>query len=234
MRRGALLLVTTLALAVTSRDARADAPPSDPTVAAERSLLEGDLKDAPLRADDAVVTAPPPRPYQKSVVLDTAVGAFGFAGEMGKVAPPGFWLHTQVGYEVFRWLMVLGEGDLGFTDTSNEQAPPQTRAFPIFGGGGGLRFTARFGERLGLYLQGTAGGMKADIRVNALRNIGFGDAESLGLYYGGRLGVELYQVDRHLALGLTGGTKLAQGFTRTRGSDTPLVIDGGLALRYAF
>lgn len=227
-----LAAVAALLVAPAARAESASVPGS-----AVGAALESDLgKAPPASGSDAPLPqdAPPPRPYRKSVVLDTNVGAVGFLGELGKVSPTAIWLHTQLGYEIFRWLMVLGEGELAFTDTSRAQAPPQTRAFPIFGGGAGLRFTARFGERLGVYLQGTAGGLKADIRVNALRNIGFGDAEELGLYYGGRLGVELYQVDRHFAVGLTGGAKLAQNFARTRGSDTPLFVDGGLALRYAF
>ncbi len=150
-----------------------------------------------------------------------------FLGKFGKTAPPAPFIRMQVGYELFKWLMVFGEGELGFTDTSRSQDPPKTRAFPIFGFGGGARFTARFTDRFGMYLQGDVGAMKADIRRRALEIIGFKDAEDLGLYFGGRLGLEWYQLDRHFALGLNGGIRDATGFKRTIGNDTPLAFDAG-------
>jgi hypothetical protein len=130
--------------------------------------------------------------------------------------------------------MLFGEGELAFTDTSGTQDPPKTRAFPIFGFGGGPRLTVRFTDRFGVYLQGSLGAMKADIRTNALTIIGYKNAESLGLYFGGRLGLEWYQIDRHFALGVTSGLREATGFKRTVGSDTPLAFDAGASIRYAF
>jgi hypothetical protein len=131
--------------------------------------------------------------------------------------------------------MFFGEGDLMFTDTSNRVQPPETRSFPIFGFGGGARLTLRFTDRLGIYAQGSIGGMKADVGQNVLGLFGFRDAESLGVYLGGRLGLEWYQVDRHFALGLTGGIKTPQGFARTGPQGgSAAAVDAGLSLRYAF
>ena len=76
--------------------------------------------------------------------------------------------------------------------------------------------------------------MKADVATNAFKILGFEDAESLGLYFGGRLGVEWYQIDRHLALGLNGGVRNPTNFKKTIGSDLPLLWDAGVALRYTF
>src|SRR5688500_3241704 len=112
--------------------------------------------------------APPPPPYKKTLVLDSAIGAMGFFGEFGKVAPPGPYFRTQLGYELLKWLMLFGEGELAFTDTSVREAPPRTRAFAIYGGGGGARFTVRFGERVGIYAQASVGLLKADVGKNAL------------------------------------------------------------------
>ena len=86
------------------------------------------------------------------------------------------------------------------------------------------------------HVQGSLGAMKADIRTNALGIIGFKDAESLGLYFAGRLGVEWYMIDRHFALGLTGGLRDATNFKQRGGSggDTPLAFDAGASIRYAF
>jgi hypothetical protein len=225
--------------------ARAEpAPATEPATAPitnDQVDLESDTKargaaGAGAEAAGPPPEAPPPIPYKKTFVLDSTVGAIGFLGNFGKVAPPGPWLHTQLGYEALKWLMFFGEGELAFSDTSNSQKPPKTRAFPLYGFGGGVRFTIRFTDRFGVYLQGSIGAMKIDIARNALGVIGFRDAESLGAYAGGRLGVEWYQIDRHFALGLNGGVRDAQSFASSgaRGSDTPLVLDGGASLRYAF
>jgi hypothetical protein len=179
--------------------------------------------------------APPPAPYQKTLVLDSSLGARAFLGDFGQTAPPGMWLHTQLGYEVLRWLMLFGEGDLSFNDTSGTQPAPRTRAFPVFGFGGGARFTARFTPRVGAYVQLSVGAMKADVPANALALIGFREAETLSPYGAARLGVEWYQINRHFALGLNSGLRLAQGFAPSRGGGAaPLVLDGGASLRYAF
>ena len=206
-----------------------------PPIAAGQIDLEKDTQSTAL-ADVPVAPAeaPPPPPYKKSLVIDSALGALVFLGKFGKTAPPAPWIRTQVGYEIFAPLMVFGEGELGFTDTSGSQEPPKTRAFPLFSLGGGARFTLRFTERFGVYVQGSIGAMEADIRKGALEIIGFRKAESLGLYVGGRLGLEWYQLDRHFALGIASGLRDATGFKRTIGSDTPLAFDAGASIRYAF
>jgi hypothetical protein len=236
----ALVLTSTVLVPamVTSR-ARAQEPsptaqPAPPIVAGQIDLEKDTQSSALVDAPAPPPEAPPPPPYKKSLVVDSSVGALVFLGKFGKTAPPAPLLRIQVGYELFKWLMVFGGGELGFTDTSGSQDPPKTRAFPIFGFGGGARFTARFTDRFGVYLQGDIGAMKADIRRRALEIIGFKDAEDLGLYLGGRLGLEWYQLDRHFALGVTSGLRDATGFKRTIGTDTPLAFDAGVSIRYAF
>lgn len=201
--------------------------------------LQKDTKpedEAGAEASTPPLEAPPPPPYKKTLVLDSSLGAMAFLGEFGKVAPPGPYFRTQLGYEFLKWLTLFGEGELAFTDTSEREAPPRTRAFSIYGFGGGVRFTVRFTDRFGVYAQPSVGFMKADVGRNALGNIGFKDAESFGTYLSGRIGVEWYQLDRHFALGLNFAARLAQGFgiTRIGASDTPLVADAGVSLRYAF
>lgn len=183
---------------------------------------------------EAPIEAPPPPPRHKGLVLESSLGALAFFGKFGNVAPTGFWLHSQLGYEFFKWLMVFGEGELAFTDTSNAQGPTETRAFPIYGFGGGARITGHLSDRVALFGQADAGAMKSDVTSGALANIGFKSAESLGLYLGGRIGIEWYQLDRHLALALQVGLRDAFGYKRQIGSDLPLMLDGGLALRYTF
>ena len=211
------------------------AQPATPPLVAGQIDLEKDTQSTAL-ADVPVAPAeaPPPQPYKKSLVIDSSLGALAFLGKFGQTAPPAPWIRTQIGYEIFAPLMVFGEGELGFTDTSGTQEPPKTRAFPLFAFGGGARFTLRFTDRFGVYVQGSVGAMEADIRKRALEIIGFKDAESLNLYVGGRLGLEWYQLDRHFALGVMSGLRDATGFKRTIGSDTPLAFDAGVSIRYAF
>lgn len=183
---------------------------------------------------EAPLESPPPPPRHKGLVLESSLGAADFLGKFGATAPLGFWLHTQLGYEIFNWLMVFGEGELTFTDTSGTQGPTQAEGFPIFGFGGGLRATVHLTDRVAIFAQGDLGAMKADITTGALANIGYKNAEALGLYFGGRVGVEWYQIDRHVALALQVGLRDATGFKRVVGSDLPLMLDAGLALRYTF
>jgi hypothetical protein len=214
-----------------AQDASPTVEPPAASIDLEKDRPSAALADAPVGRDEA----PPAAPYKRSVVIDSSLGAFVFLGRFGQTAPPAPWLRTQVGYELFKWLMVFGEGELGFTDTSGSQAPPRTRAFPLFGFGGGARLTVRLTDRVGVYVQGSLGAMKADIRRRSLEIIGFKDAEDLGLYVGGRIGVEWYQLDRHFALGLTAGLRDATGFKRVGGgNDTPLAFDAGASIRYAF
>lgn len=234
-----LLAGAILAPAMTASRAHADEPsptaqPAAPIAAGQVDLEKDTQSSALVDTPEAPPEAPPPPPYKKSLVIDSSLGALVFLGKFGKTAPPAALMRVQVGYEIFKWLMVFGGGELGFTDTSRSQEPPKTRAFPLFGFGGGARFTARFTDRFGVYLQGEVGAMKADIRRRSLEIIGFKDAEELGLTLGGRLGLEWYQLDRHFALGLTGGLRDAMGFKRTIGTDTPLAFDAGVSIRYAF
>ena len=179
--------------------------------------------------------APPPRPRSKGIVLESTAGVLGFAGHFGKVAPPGFFMHTQLGYELLRWLMIFGEGELAFTTTSNSQTEANAMAFPIWGFGAGLRATLHVSERFAFFLQGDVGALQAYVPHGALTILGYHDAESFNPQFGGRVGVELYLADRHIAVGLQGGLRDATGFAELIGpTDLPLVWDASLGLRYTF
>lgn len=168
-------------------------------------------------------------------MLESSLGALGFAGSFRNVASPALRVHTQLGYELARWFLLFGEGELAMTDTAASQGPIRARAFPIFGFGGGARFTVAVTERVSLFVQGGAGLMRADVPVGALAILGYRDAEDFNVYAGGRLGVEWHQINPHLALGLNGGARYAPGFAQAGGAgDTPLLWDASVALRYAF
>jgi hypothetical protein len=169
------------------------------------------------------------------VVVEGALGALGFLGDFRQVAPTAPWFHVQAGYAFLKWLMLFGEGDLAFTDTSETSGPSDTYGFPLFGFGAGARFTVHPTDRFAFYAQGAIDGMKADVPTGALRNLGFKNAESVNPSFGARVGVEWYQVDRHLALGLAIGIRDATGFAKVIGSsDAGLMADASGVVRYTF
>jgi hypothetical protein len=179
--------------------------------------------------------APPPRPHKKGLVLESTLGVLGFIGQFRHVAPPAYWLHAQLGYEIFNWLMVFGEGELAYTDTSVSQDPSHSIAFPIWGFGGGLRATVHPTERFAFFMQGEGGALTAYVPHDSLTILGFRDAEGLSGSVGARVGLEWYQIDRHIALGVQGGVRDALGFEKVvGGSDLPLMWDASAGFRYTF
>ncbi len=203
------------------------------TVATPESVVP--TAPAPSFFPEAPPEAPPPLPQKKGLVLETQLGGLAFLGKFGEVAPPAPWLTSQLGYEFFKWLMLYGYGEVGFTGTSNEQSESSAIYFPIYGFGGGLRFTVHVTERVALFAQANGGAMAADVPRDTLTFLGFHAAESLGLAVGGRLGVEWHQIDHHLALGLGVGVRDAFNFKIQSGeSDLPLMLDASAAIRYTF
>ena len=200
--------------------------------------LEADLR-APsgsggLAAADSL-DAPPPPPRRSGLVLQANLGALFFPGAFGKLSPPAPHFRVALGYEVFRWLLVFGEGELAFGSTNVKSDPPFDRAFPIWGFGAGARATLPLGSRVGLWLEAAPGLWRVQTATNALGVLGFRDAESLGLFVRGRVGVDWYQVDRHFALFVAGGARFAPSFTYTVGpAGAPLVAEASVGLRYTF
>jgi hypothetical protein len=212
-----------------------DQPPEPATTAAIAATSTPAAESSASFFAEAPPEAPPPLPHKKGLVLEQSLGVLGFAGQFRHVAPPAYWLHTQLGFEVLKWLMLFGEGELAYTDTSVAQDPSKARAFPIFGFGGGVRATIRPSDRVGIFVQGGIGAMKADVPKQALFILGYHDAESFNPYFGARVGVEWYQIDRHFALGLGVGVRSASGFAKlATTSDTPLMWDGAATIRYTF
>ncbi len=184
---------------------------------------------------EAPLEAPPPPPYRKGVVVESRLGALAFLGDFRHFAPTAPWWHLDAGYEFLSWLAAFAYGELSFTDTSEAYGPQTSIAFPIYGFGGGARATIHATPRVAFFLEGDVGAMRADVPRGALADIGFPNAEKFGASLGGRLGVEWYQVDRHLAFGLDVGLRDATGFAEAFvGTGPPLMLDASGAVRYAF
>ena len=168
-------------------------------------------------------------------MIESRLGALAFLGDFRHVAPTAPWWHMDLGYEFLKWLAVFGYGELSFTDTSGAEGASNAFAFPIYGFGGGARATVHATPRVALFLELDAGAMRADVPKGALAVLGFANAESFGATFGGRLGVEWYQVDRHLGFGLDVGLRDATGFAEQFvGTGLPLMLDASGAVRYTF
>src|SRR6476469_7054412 len=87
-----------------SAPAAASAETAPPAAATDLSAPSELLPKGP------VDEAPPVTPRWKGLVAQTSVGALGFAGSFGGVARPAWMFDLDVGYELFRWLMILGYG----------------------------------------------------------------------------------------------------------------------------
>src|SRR6202042_1230400 len=117
---------------------------------------------------EGLVEAPPPRPRRKGLVLESTIGVLGFGGQFRHVAPPAYWLHAQLGYEVTNWLMLFGEGELAFTDTGESQQESNSKVLPLWGFGGGARATFHATPRVAFFAQGELDGLSADVPHNEL------------------------------------------------------------------
>jgi hypothetical protein len=182
---------------------------------------------------EAPPEAPPPAPRRSGVVIESGVGVFNHLGPLKNISPTAPWFHLQLGYEPFKWLMVFGESDISFSDTSYANPPPEPRAYALYGFGAGGRFTVLPTDRLGLYAQGSLG--VARVSDDVLNVYGYKDAHNFNLYFGGTLGLEWYQANPHYAIVLHGGARAyPDNFSRQRAGGTTAAVIFGLALRYAF
>src|SRR5882672_4755961 len=196
-------------------------------IAASLEEAPGAGKKSP-KAGEALEVPPPP-PRKRGLVVETGIGMMGFLGKLKNISPTASLFHLQVGFEPFKWFMVFGEGDLGFTSTRYTTVP---RGYAIYGLGAGGRITVGMNDRVSIYGQVDFGMMEAS--NDELVTYGFPDADTLNGYFGGGGGIEWYQPDPHLALALNGGLRKTQGFQRSISGDPALSWLGSVALRYTF
>jgi hypothetical protein len=224
---GALVFLTPLV-------AGAATEPEDPKAITDASLEAWLAKD-PAEADTAPIAAelqaPEAPPRRHGFVIEGSVGALGHLGDMKHISPTAPWFRLQLGYELFDWLMLLGQGDVSLANTAYAHRPPDKRAYALFGFGVGTRLSWQPFRALGVYLQGDAG--LSSVSEDVLSTYGYPDAASLRPYFGGSLGVEWFQINPHYALTVHGGVRdYVQNFERTNGANPPIAWFSGLALRY--
>lgn len=176
--------------------------------------------------------APPPPPRRHGFVVESSIGAQGQLGSLNHVSPTSPWFHTAFGWEPTHWFMVLAQFDFSVSNTSYASPPPEPRTYGLWALGGAGRFGAEVLKNFGFYLQGEVG--MAQVTTEVLSTYGYKDADSAGLYAGGMLGVEWYQVSPHYALALQGGARWYSNLDRSIGGDTAVALLGAAALRYTF
>ena len=209
---------------------------------AERNLSPGEVEAWLARPSGAPTEdtlspsaeeAPPAPPRKHGFTIETGVGALTHLGPLAHVSPTAPWFHLQIGYEPFRWLMIFAEGDLTFSNTSYAAQPPPTRTYRLYGFGPGLRFSLPFGERFGGYLEGSGG--LARVSDDLLAIYGYTEATHLKPYFGGRLGLEWFAPNPHLAVALSfGGRSYQQGLSRERSNEAAIALLGNIGIRYTF
>jgi hypothetical protein len=228
--KSAVVLLTGATALLAASSSAAD----EPQVDIPPQILDAKTPAEPSTRDEASETLSV-RPRRSGVVLESTLGILGFAGNFRHVAPPAYWVHAQLGYEVTSGIMVYASGEVAWTDTSESLAEADTLPVTLWGFGAGVRGTVHATERVAVYVQGEGGAFAADVKHEELTVLGFRNAEKINPSAGGRLGLEWYQMDRHLALGASAGAKYAEGFAKVVGpSDLPLMWDAGLSLRYTF
>jgi hypothetical protein len=184
------------------------------------------------RTGDDDDQAPPPPPRKHGFVLESSLGVMGQIGRLKNIAPNAPWFGLRFGYEPLRWLMVFAESDLFVASTSYAHPPPPPRSFAFWSFGGGLRFTVKPTDRVGIFLQASLGAGRATEDV--LELYGYPHAEELGVYESAELGVEWYQVSPHFALTLHGGGRNYPHLKRELDTKPALTWLSGAGLRYTF
>jgi hypothetical protein len=221
-----------LALLISTSVVRAEDEPQGPT----EQQISAYLAQKPATADVSKTPespeAPPPPPRKHGVVLESSIGAQQQLGTLSHVSRIAPWFHVGVGWEPTHWFMVLGQGDLSISSTSLANPPPDPRGYALWAVGGAARFGMQPFQSVGFYAQGEVGISSASTDV--LSTYGYKDADSIGLYFGGMVGVDWYQVSPHYALSLQGGVRDYPNLARSIGSDTAVALLGAAALRYTF
>ncbi len=167
--------------------------------------------------------------YAHGFYLEATLGARGFLGGIGRVSEPGFWLALRFGYELLDWLWVGIWAEASIHET-RAPTPPFRSVFELLGAGGELKLEVDPTAELALWASGAIGFIVATTDVVAL--YGIQGASSVGLAYGGEIGIEGHFHSRHTSIGLLGGVRLApslDGF-----GDVAIGIHGGPYLRYVF
>jgi hypothetical protein len=234
-RLSATALITVAAL-LGSASAFAETERRALTTGEVETWLERPSGDQPKPGDlgvDEAAEAPPPPPRHHGIVVESGIGAFGHLGPLKHISPVSPAFSVRLGFEPLSFLLIFGEAEMSIANTSYATPPPPPRTYRMYNFGGGGRLTIPVGQLLGVFVEGSFG--LSRISEDVLAVYGYLDANELNPYLGGRLGVEWYPTNPHLAFGLGGGVRSYNaGLKRQRSSDPALAWSVGPAIAYRF
>ncbi|MFO0682069.1 MAG: hypothetical protein U0234_08460 [Sandaracinus sp.] len=167
--------------------------------------------------------------YAHGFTIEALLGARGFLGGIGRISDPGLMLGGRASYEIFDWLWVGALFEMSVHQT-DAPPPPGRSVFELIGAMGEVKLQVNPTAELGLWLSGQVGFIVATTPAPAV--YGIQNAASVGIAYGGEIGVDAHFHSRHTSIGLLGGVRLApslDGF-----GETAIGVYGGPYLRYVF
>jgi len=165
--------------------------------------------------------------YAHGLYIEGAIGGRGFIGGVGRVSTPGPMLAVRIGYEILDWLWIgaIAEGSMHQTATP---PPPGRQVFELMGALGDVRAQINPTAEVAIWLAGQVGFIVATTDVLAL--YGQPAASTVGLAYGGELGLDAHFHARHLSIGLLAGTRLSPALDRL--GEIAIGIHGAAYIRY--
>jgi hypothetical protein len=168
--------------------------------------------------------------YAHGVTIEAMAGARAFLGGIGRISDPGVLLGLRASYEILDWLWVGAVFDASIHQT-DAPPPPGRSVFELIGAMGEVKLQWSPTAELGLWLSGQVGFIVATTPAPEL--YGIQGSGSVGIAYGGELGVDAHFHSRHTSIGLLVGTRLAPSLNGPSG-DTAIGLYGGPYLRYVF
>jgi hypothetical protein len=127
--------------------------------------------------------------YAHGFFVEGSLGARGFIGGVGRVSDPGLWMALRFGYELLDWLWVSAVAEASIHQT-NAPAPPARAAFELVGALGEVRLQVNPTAELAMWLGGQVGIIVSSTDV--LSVYGIRQAATVGLAYGGEIGIEAH------------------------------------------
>ncbi|HJL16020.1 MAG TPA: hypothetical protein RMH99_10200 [Sandaracinaceae bacterium LLY-WYZ-13_1] len=226
---GALLAASTIVLAAGSAAAQEAAEGADDDAAPVTEEPDPTRLDVERLPPEAIQVTRDL--YAHGFFVEAQLGAIGFLNGIGDIIDVGPWATISVGYEILDWLHVLVSGEGSMHNTSAPPPPAQT-AFELLGGSASLRLQANFTEAFAMWLSGQFAVLVATTDI--LDIYGFSDASTIGIAYGGELGVDWHFRARHHSIGLLGGVRHYPSLEGISGGSPALGIHGSAYLRYVF
>lgn len=168
--------------------------------------------------------------YAHGFFVEANVGARGFYGGVGRFSDPGVLVAVRFGYEILDWLWVSAVAEASIHQT-NAPSPPARGVFELMGALGEVRLQVNPTAEFAMWLGGQIGILVSTTDILSL--YGMPNASSVGLAYGGEVGMEAHFHSRHYSLGLSGGVRMAPSLDGFDG-EIAIGIFGGPYLRCVF